>query len=118
MLASRYGEVVNRDTMYVVVRAGKADEAVLDKSTAALFVLGRLAWPWRLLYTLRWLPRGVRDLTYELIQRNRRRVSAGCRIEAERKGAVDNEARTSEVRFLVCLAAVAVLSLVVAALFL
>ena len=38
--------------------------------------------------------------------------------EAERRGAVDDEARTSEVRFLVCLAVVAVLSLVVAALFL
>ena len=83
-----------------------------------MVVLRRLSWPWRYPYALRWLPRGARDLAHESIQRNKWRVSAGCRIEAERRGAVDDEARTSEVRFLVCLAVVAVLSLVIAALFL
>lgn len=43
-------------------------------STAALRVMKRMDWPWRLLYAFILVPRPLRDLAYGLIARNRYRI--------------------------------------------
>lgn len=60
-------------TLYVVTREPGA-ERVLARSDATLFVLDRLGGPWRVLSWLRVLPRGLRDLGYDLFARNRYRL--------------------------------------------
>lgn len=111
MLGERYGPDPDLDTMYAIVHAG-GDEIVLTRSSAALFVVGRLAWPWRCLYALRLVPRGVRDAVYDCIRRNRLRMSGGCSV-VRREGAMENDgARASERKFLFWLIAILVVSAV------
>lgn len=44
------------------------------RSTAALKVMRRLAWPWKALYVLMAVPRPLRDIAYNLVANNRYRL--------------------------------------------
>jgi predicted DCC family thiol-disulfide oxidoreductase YuxK len=75
------------DSVYVVENSGGADESLLARSDAALFVLRELGGFWRLgAWFLQWLPRGFRDWGYALVARNRYRVFGryeSCPIPSE-----------------------------------
>lgn len=62
------------DTVYVIADYGTPDARLLDKSTAALFILGDLEGPWRWLSALRVVPRPLRDWVYGWIARYRYRL--------------------------------------------
>jgi predicted DCC family thiol-disulfide oxidoreductase YuxK len=62
------------DTLYVVLGHGRPDERLLRKSDAALWILGQLGGAWRAVGALRVVPRGVRDLGYDLVARTRYRL--------------------------------------------
>lgn len=62
------------DTFYVVAYYGAADAKLLDKSTAALFVLYELGGIWRRLSAVRLLAAPLRDWVYDRIARNRYRL--------------------------------------------
>lgn len=47
--------------------------AVLTRSDAAIAILRRMPWPWRLLVVARVLPRSLRDAIYSAVARNRYR---------------------------------------------
>ena len=62
------------DTVYVVVDSD-GDETLLVRSDAVLFVLREIGGIWRVgAWSLRWLPRRVRDWVYGLVARNRYRI--------------------------------------------
>lgn len=63
------------DTM-VLVEGGRAG----IRSTAALRMLARLGWPWKVMAMFLIVPRVVRDAVYRLIARNRYRLFG--RVEA------------------------------------
>lgn len=65
------------DSFLVVVDPESERQAVLRKSEAALFVFRHLAWPWKALSALHWIPTRWRDWAYDWIARNRYRLS-GC----------------------------------------
>lgn len=48
-------------------------DIALRESDAVLAIWSRLAWPWRGLTVLRYVPQSVRDLFYRLVARNRYR---------------------------------------------
>jgi predicted DCC family thiol-disulfide oxidoreductase YuxK len=50
------------------------DGGLLTKSSAALYLLNRLGWPWTLLRIIRILPVSLRDFFYDLIARSRYRM--------------------------------------------
>jgi predicted DCC family thiol-disulfide oxidoreductase YuxK len=63
------------DTLVVVLDPGSADERLLDRSTAALFVLRQLPGPWRYAgLALAIVPRALRDVVYRLVARTRYRT--------------------------------------------
>jgi predicted DCC family thiol-disulfide oxidoreductase YuxK len=62
------------DTLYLVLGYGRADERLLRKSDAALWILRALGFPWRASAALRVLPVGLRDLGYDLVARTRYRL--------------------------------------------
>jgi predicted DCC family thiol-disulfide oxidoreductase YuxK len=76
------GEILTRhgrdprdlDTLYLVLGHGRADERLLRKSDAALWILRELGGPWRATPALRVVPRRLRDLGYDLVARCRYRV--------------------------------------------
>ena len=72
----RHGvKVADLDSVYVVVNAGSADESLLARSDATLFVLRELGGIGRVWATvLGWLPRRVREWGYRLIARHRYRI--------------------------------------------
>jgi len=51
------------------------------KSTGVLRVLGRLPMPWPLLGALRIVPRALRDVVYDVVARNRRRIFGAEKCE-------------------------------------
>jgi predicted DCC family thiol-disulfide oxidoreductase YuxK len=60
------------DTLVVVVDPGSPGERLLDRSTAALFVLQQLPGIWRLAgRTLSIVPAALRDVVYRLVARMR-----------------------------------------------
>ncbi len=61
------------DTVYLLIRDGDS-ERLLSRSDAALFVLGKLTWPWKAAAILSLLPRFIRNAVYDLIARHRYRV--------------------------------------------
>ena len=61
-------------TMYVVVNYRGAAPALLAKSRAALFVMARLGWPWKVGALLGVLPTSVLDYVYDIVARYRYRV--------------------------------------------
>jgi predicted DCC family thiol-disulfide oxidoreductase YuxK len=62
------------DTLYLVLGYGRADERLLRKSDAALWILGALGGRWGAAAALRVLPARVRDLGYDLVARTRYRL--------------------------------------------
>jgi len=78
-LAARTLRIYGRDagelnTVVVVAYHGAADATLLDKSTAALFVLYELGGFWRWLSGLRLLAAPLRDWVYDLIAAHRYRL--------------------------------------------
>jgi predicted DCC family thiol-disulfide oxidoreductase YuxK len=73
---ARHGRDANHlDTVYVVVRAGEADEVLLSRSNAVLHVLQRLGGTWRTTALfLQLIPEDLRNLAYNLIARYRYRI--------------------------------------------
>lgn len=56
---------------------------VFEKSDAALHIARHLDGAWKWLYFLRWVPRVVRDMIYDLVAKNRYRIfgkSDACRL--------------------------------------
>jgi predicted DCC family thiol-disulfide oxidoreductase YuxK len=62
------------DTLYLVLAPGRQDERLLEKSEAALWILRELGGVWRAADLLRVVPRGLRDLGYDLVARTRYRL--------------------------------------------
>jgi predicted DCC family thiol-disulfide oxidoreductase YuxK len=78
-LLKSYGKPVDQFSSVVLIEQGR----VLDKSTAALSIAGRLKKPWSLTKVLLILPLNLRDWIYDWIARNRYRwlgKSDKCRI--------------------------------------
>ena len=86
----RHGvKVADLDTVYVVVNGGSADESLLARSDAVLFVLRETGGLWRAgAWFLGWVPRRVRDWGYDWIARHRYRIFGRyetCPIPGERE---------------------------------
>jgi predicted DCC family thiol-disulfide oxidoreductase YuxK len=63
------------DTVYIVVNHDLADERLLSRSAAILFVLQQIDGFWRApAYLLRRIPRPLRDWAYRLVAHNRYRI--------------------------------------------
>ena len=62
------------DTFYVI-----DGERAYDRSGAALFVVGRLRWPWPLLGILRIVPLRIRAWLYSLVARHRYAIFGSAR---------------------------------------
>jgi predicted DCC family thiol-disulfide oxidoreductase YuxK len=61
-------------SFYAVADYQAAGLRVFTRSDAALFVAGALGWPWKAAQLLRVVPRGIRDLAYDIVAQNRYRV--------------------------------------------
>ncbi|MCM3870324.1 MAG: DCC1-like thiol-disulfide oxidoreductase family protein [Pyrinomonadaceae bacterium] len=71
-LLERYDiKVVDLDTFYALADYGEPSQRLLERSDAALHVLGRLGRGWGLLRIGGVLPKSLRDALYNLIARNR-----------------------------------------------
>jgi predicted DCC family thiol-disulfide oxidoreductase YuxK len=63
------------DTVYVVVNHETAEEYLLSRSAAAVFVLKQLPGPWRAAgFLLQLAPKFLRDPAYNVVARNRYRI--------------------------------------------
>lgn len=62
------------DRVYVVTDYETERAALLDRSDAALFVMRDAPWPWRGLWTLRFVPRFLRDVVYRCVAAMRHRL--------------------------------------------
>jgi predicted DCC family thiol-disulfide oxidoreductase YuxK len=76
------GEILGRhgrdppdlDTLYHVLAPTRPDERLLTKSDAVLWILRELGGAWRVTGALRVVPKGVRDLGYDIVARARYRL--------------------------------------------
>jgi predicted DCC family thiol-disulfide oxidoreductase YuxK len=85
VLARHGRDAADLDTMYVVEHPGGPDERLRERARAALFVAGRLGWPWRALRVLGVLPTALLDLGYRAVAASRYRLfgrSASCPLPA------------------------------------
>lgn len=74
-LLTRHGvDPHDLDTVYVVKNHERADEEVLARSDAILYLLNQLGGIWSLSGIGRVLPTALRDLLYKLVARNRYKV--------------------------------------------
>ena len=74
-LVEAFGRDPDRlDTVHVVVDYRSTTRRVLNRSAAALFVMGQLGWPWRLAAILRCVPPGLRDWFYDRVAAHRYRI--------------------------------------------
>jgi predicted DCC family thiol-disulfide oxidoreductase YuxK len=62
------------DTIYIVKNYDQADEVLLARSDAVLFIGNQLGGIWKLSGVGRLIPRTLRDAIYDIIARNRYRV--------------------------------------------
>jgi predicted DCC family thiol-disulfide oxidoreductase YuxK len=62
------------DTVYVVKDYGNANETLLGRSDAILYMLSELGGVWKLIGVGRVLPKAFRDAVYKIVARNRYRV--------------------------------------------
>lgn len=62
------------DTVYVVRDHLQANEALLARSDAILYMLSELGGVWKIAVVGRVMPRGLRDALYKIVARNRYRV--------------------------------------------
>lgn len=76
VVARAGGDPDVRSTLYLVPQYRERRMPVFTKSDAATFIAGRLAGPWRAVSWLRLIPRGLRDLGYDLVARHRHRAFA------------------------------------------
>ena len=77
------------ETAFVIAFPGTAREAVLDRSSAVLFVAARLGWPWRAAALLWAVPKPLRDWCYDRFAQNRFGFGGGadsCRLPAPMPG--------------------------------
>jgi len=75
ILARHDASPADLDTVYVVLNYDQANESLLPRSDALLFVLYKLGGFWR--FTggiLAWLPRPLRDWGYHVVARRRYRI--------------------------------------------
>src|SRR5262249_32795636 len=61
-------------TVYFVEKYQTAGARALIRSRAALFVIGQLGWPWKVLRVAGILPTAILDLAYDAVARTRYRV--------------------------------------------
>ena len=61
-------------TIWLIADYGTGAARVFTKSDAALFVADELGWPWRAARVLRFAPKRLRDLAYDVVARTRYRV--------------------------------------------
>lgn len=74
-LVAGFGRDPDRlEAVHVVVDYRSGTGRVLNRSAAALFVLGQLGWPWRLATVLRRVPAGPRDWCYDRVAAHRYRL--------------------------------------------
>jgi predicted DCC family thiol-disulfide oxidoreductase YuxK len=74
-LLARHGvDPHDLDTVYVVKNYDRADETLLARSDAILYMLAELGSVWKLTGVGRVLPKGFRDAVYKIVARNRYRV--------------------------------------------
>jgi len=74
-LVAAFGRDPDRlETVHVVVDYRSDAARVLNRSAAALFVLGQLGWPWRLASILRRVPAALRDRLYDRVAAHRYRL--------------------------------------------
>jgi predicted DCC family thiol-disulfide oxidoreductase YuxK len=62
------------DTVYVVKDHGQANETLLGRSDAILYLLSELDGVWKATGVGRVLPKGFRDAVYKMVARNRYRM--------------------------------------------
>jgi predicted DCC family thiol-disulfide oxidoreductase YuxK len=62
------------NTVYVVKHHGQANETLLARSDAILYMLRQLGGVWKLTAVGRVLPKAFRDAVYKIVARNRYRV--------------------------------------------
>jgi predicted DCC family thiol-disulfide oxidoreductase YuxK len=75
ILARHGDDASDLDTVYVVVNPDRADESLLARSDAVIFILKQLGGFWRFVgFLLRLKPRFFRDWGYRMVARNRYRV--------------------------------------------
>ena len=71
-LVASFGRDPDRlETVHVVVDYRSETGRVLNRSAAALFVLGQLGWPWRLATVLGRVPAALRDRLYDRVAAHR-----------------------------------------------
>jgi predicted DCC family thiol-disulfide oxidoreductase YuxK len=58
-------------TFFVVADFSQPGAKLLARSTAALFIVHRLGWPWRMMSIAGILPLRIRDFLYDLVARHR-----------------------------------------------
>ncbi len=74
-LLTRHGvDPKDLDTVYVVKNHGRANEELLARSDAILYMVSQLGGIWSLSGIARVLPRAFRDAVYKIVARNRYRV--------------------------------------------
>jgi predicted DCC family thiol-disulfide oxidoreductase YuxK len=61
-------------SFYVVANYRTGHARIFSRSSAALFVAGELAWPWKWAVLMRALPPPVLDRVYDVVARSRYRV--------------------------------------------
>lgn len=73
---TRHGiDPMDLDTMHLVINYGEPEERVLNRSDAVLRASRELGGKWKVLATIaEVIPRGLRDLAYGFVARNRYRV--------------------------------------------
>ena len=74
MVARHGGDADDSSTMYVVADFRTPEARPLSRSRAALFVLGALGWPWKVVTLFGVLPTALLDRLYDIVARNRYRV--------------------------------------------
>jgi predicted DCC family thiol-disulfide oxidoreductase YuxK len=74
MVARWGGDPEDLSSFYVVADFRTPDARVVTKSDAALFVAGRLGWPWKLTRVAGIIPKALRDRLYDVIARSRYRI--------------------------------------------
>ena len=62
------------DTVYVVVDHGLPGEHLLSRSDAIIYVLTQLGGIWKAMGLAKLLPKGLRNIAYNIVARNRYRV--------------------------------------------
>ncbi len=73
LLADRGIAAGGSDSLFVLPGWGHQPNTVLEKSTAVLFILRHLDWPWNALAALHCMPRRWLDRGYDWVARNRYR---------------------------------------------